>query len=90
MNNILTIKIFGDVEHKYGPYFRIGYRDKEATFNLLDKDRRPLTNKAIDDELIEALRYIEFGDATDVEMICWLSMCTFARDLYVEMRKNHE
>lgn len=88
MNNILTIKVFGDVEHKYGPYFRIGYRDKEATFSLLDKDKKPITDVMIAHEIESAADYI--GYSLGEEGPNWVVVCIAVRDLYVETRNNHE
>lgn len=88
MNNLLTIKIFGDIEHKYGPYFRIGYRDKEATFNLIDENRKPLVNAMLAHEMESAADYV--GYRIDKESQCWMNLCMAVRDLYVEMRKDHE
>lgn len=89
MNNILTIKIFGDIEHKYGPYFRIGYRDKEATFNLLDKDRNPIDDTAIANELVDATKYVGYW-LSGKEGRYWIKLCAAVRGLYLQMRQDHE
>lgn len=85
MGNELRITLIGAITAEYGPYFRLGTKDRWCQVNLKNTDL-----EQTEYELLKMVEWLQIQPLTDDERDSLISVCLHAKRFYQIRRENSE